>query len=233
MTWAWNVSDVTRAQRLVLLALGDFSNDDGVSWPSIDSIGHKALLQPRRLQIVLRQLETHRLVRVEFGSGQHGTNRYTLMMSENAGVHKMRGALLRPENAPNPSGTNKDFAAAANTRAEKAVEAFRESWNTEIKQFLSGSILDAFERMAEESEALLPAWGPEAIKRAVAQGNPRWSYIRGILEPWITAGRMDDCQRSKQPYQTPEQRRRANPLGLSESDLQQNRLRMLREGIVE
>ena len=47
MTWAWGLMDLDQSQTLVLLALADAANDDGVCWPSQAELGRKARLKDR------------------------------------------------------------------------------------------------------------------------------------------------------------------------------------------
>lgn len=59
MTWAWGLTDLDQSATLVLLALADAANDEGVAWPSQAEIGRKSRLQERAVRrqlAVLRDL---------------------------------------------------------------------------------------------------------------------------------------------------------------------------------
>ena len=59
MTWAWGLTDLDQSATLVLLALADAANDEGVAWPSQAEIGRKSRLQERAVRrqlVVLRDL---------------------------------------------------------------------------------------------------------------------------------------------------------------------------------
>lgn len=56
MNLAWQAG-ITSTQKLVLLALADWCNDDGICWPSIAKLSAKTSLSERGLRKVLRNLE--------------------------------------------------------------------------------------------------------------------------------------------------------------------------------
>jgi len=61
-----------------MLVLADFSNDDGISWPSVDTIARKARCSPRTIQRITSQLEASGKLRVDHEGAQYGTNLYTI-----------------------------------------------------------------------------------------------------------------------------------------------------------
>ena len=72
--------DLDQSQTLVLLALADAANDDGVCWPSQAEIGRKARLKDRAVRNQIRSLEAMGLVSVSSRSTSQGrkTNVYRL-----------------------------------------------------------------------------------------------------------------------------------------------------------
>ena len=80
MTWAWGLMGLDQSQTLVLLALADAANDDGVCWPSQAEIGRKARLKDRAVRNQIRSLEAMGLVSVSSRSTSQGrkTNVYRL-----------------------------------------------------------------------------------------------------------------------------------------------------------
>lgn len=71
MTAAWEREDISSTQKLVLLALADWANDEGLCWPSITRLAAKASLTSRAVQKAIRSLEEVGFIRrVEvFGKG--------------------------------------------------------------------------------------------------------------------------------------------------------------------
>ena len=65
MTAVWERIDLTSTQKLVLLALADWANDDGLCWPSIDRVAVKSSLKRRAVQMTIRSLEESGFLRRE------------------------------------------------------------------------------------------------------------------------------------------------------------------------
>ena len=80
MTWAWGLIDLDQSQTLVLLALADAANDEGVCWPSQAEIGRKARLKDRAVRNQIRSLEAAGLLSVSRRATPQGrkTNVYRL-----------------------------------------------------------------------------------------------------------------------------------------------------------
>lgn len=75
-TRAWDHSKATGASLLMILALSDRSDEDGVSWPGIDYLARKARVTPRQVQRMLQQLEACGEIYIERRAGRKHTNRY-------------------------------------------------------------------------------------------------------------------------------------------------------------
>jgi len=75
MSRVWTFSQRRDGELLVLLALADFSNDSGESWPSLDVLAQKARLTKTQVCKVLKKLEDARELRRERSTG--GRNRRT------------------------------------------------------------------------------------------------------------------------------------------------------------
>lgn len=80
MSWVWEHGPASASERLVLLALADFCDDQGVCFPSMVRIAAKACITERGAQKILRRMEEEGLVSIETGGGRHGCNRYTINM---------------------------------------------------------------------------------------------------------------------------------------------------------
>ena len=103
---------------LTLLALADWSNDDGESWPSIRKLAAKARQSERNVRYILRELEAEDLLRVVTHPGLHHTNHYFLnlekiqtlqplqVLDENLqGLQPSENVTLQPATA-NPANCN-------------------------------------------------------------------------------------------------------------------------------
>jgi hypothetical protein len=71
MNLVWSGTDYTDPGTvLVLLALADWSNDQGTSWPSIPQLAQKSRMSERQIQYILGQLGKDRIVEMELGGGR-------------------------------------------------------------------------------------------------------------------------------------------------------------------
>jgi hypothetical protein len=74
----WESGPEDRGELLVLLALADFSNDAGESWPAVASIARKARMDERSARRILRKLEASGWLTSDIGGGRHGCSRYRI-----------------------------------------------------------------------------------------------------------------------------------------------------------
>lgn len=79
---SWRYSTAKGGDLLVLLAIADFANDDGVAYPSIATLATKARLTPRNTQRAIRHLVTSGDLVLEEGKGLHGTHLYRIALVE-------------------------------------------------------------------------------------------------------------------------------------------------------
>ena len=80
MTWAWALRDLGQAETLVLLALADAADDDGLCWPSQAVLARKARISERSARRHIEFLREAGLVDVETRSSLKGrrSNLYRL-----------------------------------------------------------------------------------------------------------------------------------------------------------
>jgi hypothetical protein len=77
----WEDRTITnRCHLLVALALADFANDKGTSWPSTDTVASKARCSIRSAIESMNALERAGKLKVETNAGPHRTNLYTLQI---------------------------------------------------------------------------------------------------------------------------------------------------------
>jgi hypothetical protein len=105
MAWAWDVP-VRGTQKLVLLAIADWANADGVAWPHVKKIARRAGVGERAVQDAIADLELHghiaRSPQYRDDGGQRG-NLYTLGLddppaaSRTGGVHDGSGQEPKEE----------------------------------------------------------------------------------------------------------------------------------------
>jgi DNA-binding IscR family transcriptional regulator len=81
MSAVWDRDDLSSTQKLVLLALADWANDEGLCWPSISRLAEKASLTGRAVQKTIRGLEELQFIRRDEVIGKG--NRYWILIPLN------------------------------------------------------------------------------------------------------------------------------------------------------
>jgi len=76
MDRVWEHSQQSSGALLVLLAIADFANDDGVAFPSIGTLARKARLSERQVQRVIGELVAAQELDVTPGKGRAGSHLY-------------------------------------------------------------------------------------------------------------------------------------------------------------
>lgn len=80
MSWVFEHSRSTLADRLVLLAIADHANHDGLdAFPSVDTIARKARVSRATVQRSLARLVELKELEVEHGSGRGHMSRYRVL----------------------------------------------------------------------------------------------------------------------------------------------------------
>lgn len=134
MTAAWKIN-ATSTDKLVLLALADWANGEGLCWPSIKQLADKSGLAERGLQMAIKRLcEAGHLTRCEVtGKGVNYTvhPRTTCTPAKDAPPHEMTQTPAR--RAPNTVSNHQESKKATPShskreRSKPALTAFAEFW---------------------------------------------------------------------------------------------------------
>lgn len=85
LAWAWKQKAGSPAHKVVLIAIADFASDEGIAWPSLDTIAETAEISRRTAIRIIRDLEDLDLLRVNRDvkreSGASSSNHYLLPLS--------------------------------------------------------------------------------------------------------------------------------------------------------
>lgn len=82
MTTVWKKAPFGEAKLLVLLALADWCNDQGVCWPSMEALGKKARIERRSARRIVHQLELAGYLEIETGTTGAKQNKYHLNLGK-------------------------------------------------------------------------------------------------------------------------------------------------------
>lgn len=78
MTQVWEQAPYAEGTLLVLLALADWSNDEGMSWPSVSRLAQKARLERRQVQRIIKKLQLDGALTITYGAGRGNQNVYQI-----------------------------------------------------------------------------------------------------------------------------------------------------------
>lgn len=76
MNYVWDNSSQTGSALLMLIAIADHANDDGVCWPSIARLAKRARVSQRQAQYIVKKLEESGELEVRRGQGRGNTSLY-------------------------------------------------------------------------------------------------------------------------------------------------------------
>ncbi|OHV26227.1 hypothetical protein EOS93_10140 [Rhizobium sp. RMa-01] len=76
MTIVWSRAPVKSGELLLLLALSDNADDNGVAFPSVTYLASKARMTPRNVQLCLSNLERSGFIQIVPRGGPSGANKY-------------------------------------------------------------------------------------------------------------------------------------------------------------
>ena len=82
MSAVWESGEVSGATLLVLLALADYANDNGICWPGVPALAKKARVSERYVRELLGDLEDGGYITRELNAGPSGVNTYKVLVGD-------------------------------------------------------------------------------------------------------------------------------------------------------
>jgi hypothetical protein len=82
MSMVWEHAPYSENKLIVLLALADWANDEGVSWPSMERLAQKARVDRRSARRIVRTLESDEIIAIDEGGGRAKQNKYTINLTK-------------------------------------------------------------------------------------------------------------------------------------------------------
>jgi hypothetical protein len=103
MAKVWEFSRHAGSELLMLLAIADFSDDEGRAYPAVSTLARKARMSPRNVNHILTALRASGELEVKANEGPHGTNRYRIRLD---GISPLKPAsALKRTSAPEAAFT--------------------------------------------------------------------------------------------------------------------------------
>lgn len=192
MTTVWTKAPVEGGELLLLLALADNANDDGVAFPGVSYLARKARMTGRNVQLCVRKLESKGLMRVIPNAGPSGTNKYCLELkaieqfrsvqdaTEDAGGEK----ISPPET---PKSRDEKFSPGGEAHFTGGVKSDAQGGEAHFTQTViepSRNLSDAHARVREPiSSSEIPQ--SEASEQDGDQGNEDVRLIRRAFQALV------------------------------------------------
>lgn len=97
MSKVWEDAPYEGGTLLVLLALADWSDDEGLSWPGVPRLAAKARLGRRQTQSILRRLEDDEIIATAFNTGRGNQNQYRIRVQNLRPLEKAQSTTERAQ----------------------------------------------------------------------------------------------------------------------------------------
>ena len=218
MSRVWVASESTGSNRLILLAIADFANDEGDAFPSVKTLAKKSRMSERTAQYAIQSLIKSGELRVDKGIGPHGCNLYHVSLgtsprgAESAGVQNHVSGGCKVEQGGVQDTTEGGAERCTQTVREPSIEPplepptiAREPVKT--KDALAEAIYQAYPKHKARIPALIairkamllhPADDLLAKATAYASAVSRWPIDERCFVPhcatWFNSGCYDDDQ---------------------------------------
>lgn len=232
----WDRTETGGSVRLLLLALADFADEDGLAWPSVATLARRVGRNERRIQqLIAAAVEAGELV-ADRGGGR-GTSRYWLAPGGNPVREPERGVQpIAPlgRNGLHPRGAAGDTPGVQRAAPEPSVEPSVEPSGdpARAQPDLDAGAIDPIvryheltarfpsERVREWLNDVASSWGDERTANALGEAFARDTTHRGLISRAIDVmnEQEHDRERSKRdasrtaaaeppkPEQSPEER---------------------------
>ena len=185
MSLIWDAGPEAQSDRFVMLALADFSNDQGECWPSIEGIRKKTCMSERGVQAVLRRLRDAGWVEIFPGGGRKNCNLYRLKTPQ-----QMHPAAAAPPqmSAETPQMSAKNPAADAPEPSRTIKEPSLEDTDVSLSADAAAPVhaSEASEAVSAYNAAAEQAGWPKVQRMSPARTRALKARLRecGGIEGW-------------------------------------------------
>jgi uncharacterized phage protein (TIGR02220 family) len=201
MNWAWGHT-LPPTEKLVLLAIADRANDDGICWPGQASLAKKVGVTDRTIRTACLSLQERGLLSIAHRHGEgRQTNIYTLHMSQPENIsaianRKSTTANRKSVQANRKSTTANRKQASANTSEETSVVIHQKETREGSPSSHAAAVFDYWQERTGHHQAILTDKRLKAIKGRLKQGysvERLKAAVDGCLKSEFHQGKNDNA----------------------------------------
>lgn len=183
----WKNGPEKQAQLLVMLALADFANDEGICWPSMETLARKVRMTERGTRKIVAKLKADGWIAVKTGGGRHGCNQYTVFPEQFTGNNKP-GTQENPEHDSPKPGTEvqKTLNRGSAEPSGNTKELPSNSARTVLCEVLKEETADDFiaHRKAIK-KPVTPQAAKQLVKKVEGLEDPDAAFNESIAKGWL------------------------------------------------
>lgn len=186
MNAVWASGPDDHAGLLVLLAMADIADDNGVLWPSLATIAAKSRMSERNARRIIRALEAAGWVDTSVNRGRNCTNSYRINTDKITGQDNRTncpGGQMAPENRTN-GAIKPDIAVSAEPSGTIKEPSERRARDA-LCRVMSEKVADAYMAHRRAKRAKLTDYAAELIARKLERHpDPDAVALESIANGW-------------------------------------------------
>lgn len=206
MNAVWSSSTTKGSKRLVLLALADIANDQGIAWPSLSTLATKCNLDRRYVINIIASLEESGFISKQVRRAtemKNYSNVYKINLEKVVNDNTLPDKKVVNRSSPgseqeDTTSSEQEFTRVVNrsspepsltnnkppTNPGDACKFYLENFG-QLTPFISDEIGGFIDDYTEE-------WVVDAMKEAVRNKVRKTNYVKAILERWAENGKSTE-----------------------------------------
>lgn len=218
MTRVWELSQHCGSDLLMLLAIADFSDDNGNAYPSVPTLAEKCRMTPRNANLILANLKKSGELVVKQNEGPKGTNRYMIrLQTPEARFTPEESFTLKPVSSTPEAGFPKPLKPTSDEPSENhqepsthahdakkphrlrspsasvsADDGFAEFWNQYPKKVAKTQALKAWKKIKPTGQMLADLMAGLERQKAGEQWQKDGGQFIPYPASWLTGRRWED-----------------------------------------
>lgn len=214
MTSVWDSADLNGSDLLVLLALADWSNEEGMSWYSIRKIAQRARVSVRQAQRILTELEEKGYINRDERlreNGSHTSNIYQIVFKGGGDTYDTTPGDTH-DTTPGDIAMSPPEPSLRTNKEEPKVYVFKSNICALYLTYIGKITPLMQETLIRADQEYQPDWFAKAFEIMKGNGKKSWVYAEGILKNWKESGEPREKRKTKADIErmrtTPEGRER-------------------------